>query len=135
MMRFLFFYLLAGLCLAPSLWAADLRVEVTGQDEHGDIYLHVYASAQAMQQQRGDVASVILPVSGGVQHLTLHGLPAGSYAVAAFQDRNGNGRLDNNLFGMPSEPYGLSRDQRRAVFADTAITLGTETQTVTIHLR
>lgn len=35
-------------------------------------------------------------------------LKAGMYAVAIFQDVNGNGILDKNMFGMPSEPYGFT---------------------------
>src|SRR5690606_17095923 len=35
-------------------------------------------------------------------------LPAGDYAVAMYHDRNGNGKLDSNLVGIPTEPYGFS---------------------------
>jgi uncharacterized protein (DUF2141 family) len=39
-------------------------------------------------------------------------LPAGNYAVSAYQDLNGNGKLDKNLVGIPSEPYGFSNNAR-----------------------
>lgn len=35
-------------------------------------------------------------------------LPVGRYAVAVFQDRNGDGKLDKALIGFPTEPFGLS---------------------------
>ena len=36
-------------------------------------------------------------------------VPAGSYAIVAMHDENSNGKLDTNLFGMPTEGYGASR--------------------------
>jgi uncharacterized protein (DUF2141 family) len=39
-------------------------------------------------------------------------LRAGDYAIKAFHDVNGNGRLDRGAFGIPTEPYGFSRNAR-----------------------
>ena len=36
----------------------------------------------------------------------------GTYAIKAYHDRNGNGRLDTGAFGAPVEPYGFSNDAR-----------------------
>jgi uncharacterized protein (DUF2141 family) len=36
-------------------------------------------------------------------------VPAGSYAIVVMHDENANGKLDTNLFGMPTEGYGASR--------------------------
>ena len=35
-------------------------------------------------------------------------VPFGEYAVAVFQDANGNGKLDTDFFGRPKEPFGIS---------------------------
>jgi uncharacterized protein (DUF2141 family) len=35
--------------------------------------------------------------------------PAGSYAIVAMHDENGNGKLDSNIFGVPTEGYGASK--------------------------
>ncbi len=40
------------------------------------------------------------------------GLAPGRYAVTIYQDLNGNGDLDSNLFGMPNEPFGFSNNPR-----------------------
>jgi uncharacterized protein (DUF2141 family) len=47
-------------------------------------------------------------------HLTVHfrDLPPGKYAAVAFQDFNGNGKLDKNFLGIPKEPYGFSNGAR-----------------------
>ncbi len=39
-------------------------------------------------------------------------LPHGDYSLAVYHDRNGNGRLDRKIFGLPAEPYGFSNDVR-----------------------
>ncbi|WP_131113849.1 DUF2141 domain-containing protein [Lichenihabitans psoromatis] len=40
-------------------------------------------------------------------------VPPGVYAVAAFQDLNGDGTLDRSPRGLPREPYGFSREAGR----------------------
>jgi uncharacterized protein (DUF2141 family) len=39
-------------------------------------------------------------------------LPTGDYAVSIYQDLNGNGVMDKNFFGAPTEPYGFSRNYK-----------------------
>ena len=41
-------------------------------------------------------------------HVQLCGLKGSSVAIKLFQDVNGNGKLDVNALGMPSEPWGAS---------------------------
>ena len=36
-------------------------------------------------------------------------LPYGEYAIAVYHDINDNKKLDKNLFGIPTEPYGFSQ--------------------------
>ena len=37
-------------------------------------------------------------------------LPFGSYAIAIYQDANGNEKLDTNFFGIPKEKTGVSNN-------------------------
>jgi uncharacterized protein (DUF2141 family) len=46
-------------------------------------------------------------LTGGV---VFNNLEAGRYAIILFHDENGNGRLDKNFWGVPTEPYGFSND-------------------------
>jgi len=39
-------------------------------------------------------------------------LPFGEYSIAVYHDVNGNQKLDTNLFGVPTEPYGFSNNAR-----------------------
>ena len=44
----------------------------------------------------------------GEAEIEIGGLAPGRYALAVFHDLNGNGKLDTNLLGVPTEPYGFS---------------------------
>jgi len=66
-------------------------------------------------------------------------VPFGSYAVQAYQDRNGNGKLDRNFIGIPSEPYGFSRGARSWTgppkFKDAAFTLSSAAMTLDVRVQ
>lgn len=39
-------------------------------------------------------------------------IPFGHYAIGIFHDLNGNGELDTNFMGIPTEPYGFSNGKK-----------------------
>ncbi|MBL7963267.1 MAG: DUF2141 domain-containing protein [Flavobacteriales bacterium] len=61
--------------------------------------------------------------TGGVTHrepatypttrLTIADLPPGQWAIKVFVDDNTNGKLDTNILGIPTEPYGFSNNAMR----------------------
>ena len=67
------------------------------------------------------------------------GLPEGDYAVSVFLDENGNMKLDANVFGVPTELYGFSRNARSALgppqFADAAFRVGADVSPQAIELK
>ena len=42
--------------------------------------------------------------------LVIQDLPAGEYAIAVYHDANGNGKMDKNLLGIPTEDYAFSNN-------------------------
>jgi len=44
--------------------------------------------------------------------IVFEGLKKGEYAFSLFHDVNDNGKLDNNFFGIPKEPYAFSNQQK-----------------------
>jgi len=42
-------------------------------------------------------------------------IPPGTYAIAVIHDENMNGKLDTNIFGVPTEGYGFSLDAKGAL--------------------
>ncbi len=74
----------------------------------GEIHLAVYSSAADFEAKRA-VTSLIQACIGSTVDLEVT-LPAtGTYVLAAYHDVNGNGKLDRNFFGIPTEPYGFSQ--------------------------
>ncbi|GIK48586.1 MAG: DUF2141 domain-containing protein [Hyphomonadaceae bacterium] len=63
---------------------------------------------------------------------------AGRFGVAAYQDSNGDGRLNRNSVGMPTEPFAFSNDADARFgpprFSDAALDISTAART-TITLR
>ena len=76
----------------------------------GTVMISVFNS-EATYSGGTPVAATALPASGPVVAV-FENLPAGDYAVKAFHDVNGNGRMDTNPFGMPVEPYAFSNNAR-----------------------
>ncbi len=50
-----------------------------------------------------------VPATAASVRLEFGAVPPGRYAISAFHDENGNGRLDKSLM-IPREGYGFSRD-------------------------
>ncbi|MDF3839165.1 DUF2141 domain-containing protein [Cupriavidus basilensis] len=125
--------------LAPAgALAADLSVSVTdGPTAEATLYVALYSDAASYADSKA-MASQKAPMHDGQGHLVFAGLAPGRYALRAFADENGNGKLDTNLMRMPIERYGFSNDARgnRAApdFEAAAIRVDGDQQTV-IHLR
>jgi len=63
--------------------------------------------------------ALMLPAREGHMLCEFKGLPPGDYAVAVFHDENGNGTLDENVFGAPAEGYGASNNKLHATSSPT----------------
>jgi uncharacterized protein (DUF2141 family) len=48
----------------------------------------------------------------GTSECRFEGIPSGTYAAAVFHDENSNGRIDVNVFGIPTEAWGVSNNVR-----------------------
>jgi uncharacterized protein (DUF2141 family) len=125
---------LAGVLLPAAALAGDLTIEVSGVTQgRGRIYVAVYDRAETFPiSGRQLVAHILDPVD---RHLIVHfkDLPPGQYAAVAFQDSNGNGKLDKNFLGIPKEPYGFSNGARGSggppKFSAAAVTLQSDATT------
>jgi uncharacterized protein (DUF2141 family) len=98
-----------ALLLPAIATAATLEVHVTGVLAQGKVNIAV-CDRERFLKQCAHSASV--PAQVGETIVRMTGVPAGTWAVLAYQDENGNGELDRNLLGIPSENYGFSRDAR-----------------------
>jgi uncharacterized protein (DUF2141 family) len=120
--------------------AADLTVEVQGvAPAGGKVYAALHQRAEDFPRADRALADATAEAAAPVTRLTFANLAPGEYAVAVYQDLNGNGRLDANMFGVPSEPYGFSRDAvgnfGPAKFADSVFRVDTRPVDIRIRLR
>lgn len=97
---------LGGVTMAK---AGTLTLSVNTKSDTGDIRAAIYASPQAYGKD-DMLIGVTGPAKPGGMQLEFNGLKPGTYGVALFQDLNGNEKLDTNLFGVPTEPYGFSNN-------------------------
>jgi uncharacterized protein (DUF2141 family) len=89
--------------------AAELTVEIKGiAQDAGKISLAVYKQADTWMKH-GLTARNVDAKKDGVS-VTFTDLAEGEYAIAIYHDENGNGKLDANLIGIPTEPYAFSND-------------------------
>ena len=105
--------LCAAALLSPlAALAADLSLNVAdGPAAEATLYVALYSDAAGYADGKA-VASQTAPMQGGKARLVFAGLAPGRYALRAFADENGNGKLDTNLVGMPIERYGFSNDAK-----------------------
>jgi uncharacterized protein (DUF2141 family) len=66
--------------------------------------------------KNGWLKQVVKPATGrisaGAALCVFPRIPAGTNGISAFHDENGNGKIDTNFVGMPTEDYCASRNAR-----------------------
>lgn len=107
------FFATAALALsiaaAPAASAETLNIDVTNiKSATGKVFVALFdaggfAGNTSLQGTQVDV-------TGDTVRVSFDGVAPGIYGIKLYHDVNGNGKLDRNLIGMPSEPYGFSND-------------------------
>jgi uncharacterized protein (DUF2141 family) len=126
------------LLLASPVWPADLEVELRNvRPRGGEVHAAVFDSARvfaaaleirAAVSDSGELMAGVftrdsdwphppletqsLPSTARTLRMTFAGLEPGDYAVAAYQDRNGDDKLNATLGRTPLEPWGMSNNPR-----------------------
>ena len=100
----------------PPKSEADVQFELHGVVvQHGPVLVAIYDSGDAFDQNDLDQAVSRLQISSDQEvarwRVPQELLPP-RFAVAAYQDHDGNGQLSRGTLGIPAEPYGFSRDAR-----------------------
>jgi uncharacterized protein (DUF2141 family) len=104
--------------LAPQAAAdgsAPLRLEVSSfRNAKGTLNCRLFTDPASFPDGDG-ARTVRAPIDGAQASCAFPSLPPGTYAVAVVHDENGNGRLDKNLLGVPTEGYGVSNNRTYAL--------------------
>ena len=128
---------LATLATLPlAAWSADLDLEVDNVKGAGDLRVAVYPSAD--DYRKTAVKEVKAAADGSRVAIRISGLAPGEYAIALYHDRNRNEKLDTNLLGIPTEPYGFSGSARNrmgpATWEQAKFSVAAEGAAVTVTL-
>ncbi len=131
------FWIFMSFSVSPSEEPITLTILIQGvPNSDGNIRVGVYDSPAKFRSSTGVAYQHIQAAQKGNMTLKLS-LQPGSYAVAVFHDANGNGKLDTNFLGIPTEAYGFSNDARGSFgppdFKDCLITI-TGPTTISIRL-
>jgi uncharacterized protein (DUF2141 family) len=103
--------LLSALALGASARAATLTVTFTGlKTLTGSVMVSLSPNAEAWEGKVPPAAKTMVAATAASVTATFSDLKPGTYAVRAFHDVNGDGTLNTNPFGMPTEPYAFSNN-------------------------
>jgi uncharacterized protein (DUF2141 family) len=129
-------------CASFAVHAADLTIIVNNvQQDAGQVMLALFNSAEDFPKtiSQGTLALAKERSPSGQVRLSFKGLAPGQYAASAYHDIDGNSKLNANLMGIPSEPYGFSNKARGnfgpPAFKEAAITVGEQDMTIEISLK
>jgi uncharacterized protein (DUF2141 family) len=132
---------IAGVSSARANLKSSLTIEVNGfQNQKGQICLKLFASSKGFPNgNEGGIKRQCSKISENPMSFTFNNLTSGSYAVAVYHDRNGDGKLNRNSLGMPTEGFGLSRNpivrQRAPGFGDCVFLVAGPNTSIQIQLR
>lgn len=122
--------------ISTNLSAAELIVEIENiQDVKGTLYFSLYKDEQGFNANDNFVARQRASVDKKTIQVSFGDVPAGEYAVKAYQDVNDNGKMDFNG-SMPAEPFGTSSKSKEIAppsFASAKFTLD-KNQKVQVNL-
>lgn len=99
-------------CISTSIFAqwADLTIDFKLEEAKGDLLIRL------TDNENNVVETAIVPVHALQAQYTFQRLSTEkSYAVAVFQDFNGNRELDTYFTKIPKEPYGFSNNVRGGI--------------------
>ena len=94
--------------------AASLRLEVSAlRNTKGMLACRLFSDAAGFPDGEG-LRTVRVAITGSQGSCVFDDVTPGTWAVAVIHDENGNGRLDKNFLGIPSEGYGVSNNRTYA---------------------
>ena len=101
--------------LASPARADDVTVTLQGIKKNaGSIVLCLWSGEAGFPDCESGKAAKRIVVPVGATSARFENVAAGTYAVSAFHDANGNGKLDSNFLGLPLEAVGMSNNQKLA---------------------
>ena len=131
------FFLIVGVsALAQARNEKTITVEIHQVIKNGGtVHISVSLSEETYKKRIPDRTFQVSPTDNIVRmEITL---PLGDCVINVYQDRNGNGKCDNNLLGIPKEPVGITNWNGKGPpgsFDKLKVNITDRTQTIRINL-
>ena len=93
-----------------GLTVAELSVAIRGASGRGAMKVAVFGPASSFPDPRTALQRLDYPAGTKDFRISLPG--QGTFALAVYEDLNGDGTLNRSRFGVPTEPYGFSNNAR-----------------------
>ena len=98
--------MLAGQTPASESRTSTVLIRVHGAHSHrGVMRLVLYHDHAIYVERQAQIDETSLSAV-----FVLDSLPQGNYSAYVYHDQNNNGKMDTNLFGIPTERYGASNN-------------------------
>lgn len=94
----------------------SIAIEVTGfRNNKGSARILIFSEKERKyfpSDHKRAYGAYIISIEDERAEIVLENLPYGIYAVSAHHDENNDGKVNNNLLGIPREGLGASNDAR-----------------------
>jgi len=119
---------------------STITVRIEGlRHDRGTIYVALHENKRTFDEKKGQVAGALVRSRNRGAVVVFEDVVPGKYAVAFFQDENGNGKLDTSLLGVPTEGFGFSKDAMGTLgpptFDAAALSIPAGPVTVVMHAK
>jgi len=100
-------FVCVSVLVVGSLFADEIKttIEINGVTVNGGlVYVTVYSNENDYKNEKAFADFILQPENVNLTYSL--DLPEGEYVVSAYQDKNGDKKLNTGLFGIPSEHVG-----------------------------
>lgn len=95
----------------PTTQATQLTIELSGfKKRQGQVFISIFDSKAAYNGKGRAVSAHIVKVDAAIERLTVQLPRTGTYGFRMFHDVDGDGKMDTNFLGIPSEPFAFSNN-------------------------
>lgn len=99
--------------LASPAHADDVTITLQGVKKNtGQVVLCLWTKEDGFPDCESGKAVKRIVVPASATTARFENIAAGTYAVSAFHDANGNNKLDSNFIGLPLEAVGMSNNPK-----------------------
>ncbi len=126
-----------GDAVQPATVSVTVAVEGV-RGNRGTVRVGLFRRDGFPRNERAALHGTEISAASSNRVVVVANVPAGDYAILAYHDENGNGRLDYDFLGRPKEGYGVSNDARHAFRAprydEARVMVGADRSAFTLRL-